>query len=317
MRGSSDVQRSGRDDVTPAGREEVAPAGGDRVTPSAAPMPPGTAAGGPVAPQRGELVGALAHGLSILQMYSDDDGMVSVSEMARHIGVHRSNASRLAATLHAMGFLSRAGEAGQYRLGPQLIRLGRLAGKNDDLLREAVGPLRRLVEQTGETGHIGVLDETETLTTAVVDGWHTVRMHGQVNKRSPAHCSSLGKALLSGLDDAAVRRLYRGRRLTGRTPNSVTSVAALLRELDRIRACGYAIDNEELELGLRCIAAPIRDADGAVVASLGLSGPALRLTETAVADLADAVVAAAARATAAIGGHPLPAEAGRPRAHRR
>jgi DNA-binding IclR family transcriptional regulator len=270
-------------------------------------------------PPRGELVNTLLHGLAILRMYSDEQQVLGVSQIARQIGVHRSNASRLAASLHAMGFLTRTADAGQYRLGPELIRLGRLASRNNDLAQQALGPLRQLVEQTGETGHIGILDGAEALTIAVVDGWHTVRMHSHVNKRSQAYCSSIGKALLSGLDPAALRQRFHGRRLTAMTPNSITSVAALLRELDEVRARGYATDNEELEPGLRCIAAPIRDADGAVVAGLGLSGPAVRLTGEALADLADRVLRAAAEASEAIGGarrdtgRPVPQPRGRRR----
>lgn len=251
---------------------------------------------------RGTMVNALAHGLAILRMFGDDRQVVSVAQIAREIEVHRSNASRLAATLHAMGFLDRAGESGRYRLGPQLVRLGRLADVNNDLTRQTLGPLRELVEKTGETGHIGILDGDQALTIAVVDGWHTVRMHSHVNKRSPAYCSSMGKVLLSGLDETAVRRLFTGRRLRAMTPHSLTSVAALLSELAVIRERGYALDVEELEIGLRCVSAPIRDAGGTTVASLGLSGPALRMTETALGDLAELVRETAAKASAAIGG---------------
>lgn len=254
--------------------------------------------------ERRPVVNALAHGLEILRLFSDDRQVLSVSQIGREIGVHRSNASRLAATLHAMGFLSRAEETGQYRLGPQLVRLGRLASLDNDLARHALGPLRALVERTGETGHIGILTDREAVTIAVVDGWHTVRMHSYVNKRSPAYCSSMGKVMLAGLTDTQVRQRFPGRRLTASTPGSLPTVAALLRELARVRTLGYALDMEELEPGLCCVAAPIRDADGAVVACLGLSGPALRLTESALTDLATHVTAAAAQATLAIGGTP-------------
>lgn len=253
---------------------------------------------------RSDVVKALRHGLEILRMVTDERPVISVSEMAREIGVHRSNASRLAATLHAMGFLVRAGESGQYRLGPELIRLGTVATRNIDLVEEALGPLRKLVEQTGETGHVGILDGTEAVTIAVVDGWQTVRMHSRVNKRSPASCSSLGKSLLSGYDDERVRELFREVELPARTAGSITTVPALLRELERIRTMGYAVDSEELELGLRCVAAPVRDASGALVASLGLSGPAARLTPEVLAGLAEAVRQAAAEATIALGGTP-------------
>jgi DNA-binding IclR family transcriptional regulator len=266
---------------------------------------------------RGDLVNALLHGLAILHMFGDDQQVVGVSQIARHVGVHRSNASRLAASLHAMGFLARTGEAGQYRLGPELIRLGRLASRDNDLAQQAIGPLRRLVEQAGETGHIGILDGVDVLTITVVDGWHTVRMHSHVNKRSPAYNSSIGKALLSGMDDAAVRQRLRGHRLVAKTPNSLTSVAALLAELAEVRTLGYAVDNEELEPGLRCVAAPIRDADGVVVAALGLSGPALRMTEATIVALSEPVKRAAALASAAIGGADRAGEPPVPRARRR
>jgi DNA-binding IclR family transcriptional regulator len=251
---------------------------------------------------RGDQVKALRHGLEILRMISDAHPVVGVSEMARKIGVHRSSASRLAATLHAMGFLTRAGEAGQYRLGPELIRLGRLAARDIDLAEQALGPLRRLVEQTGETGHIGMLDGAEAVTIAVVDGWQTVRMHSHVNKRSPASCSSLGKSLLAGFPDERVREIFDGRELPARTPASITTLPGLLQELAQIRSLGYACDNEELEPGLRCVAAPIWGADGIVAASLGVSGPAGRFTPEFVTGLSVAVRQAAAEATVAIGG---------------
>lgn len=247
-------------------------------------------------------VGALKHGLEILRLFSDEQQIVGVSQMATAIGVHRSNASRLAATLHAMGYLSRTGEAGRYRLGPQLIRLGRLASRNNDLVQQTLGPLRALVEETGETGHTGMLDGREVVTVAVVDGWHTVRMHSHVNKRSPAHRSSLGKALLAGLPDEEVRARFRGARLDAATPNALTSVSALLDHLTEVRARGYAIDDEEVELGLRCVSAPIHDAEGTVVAALGLSGPAHRLVGDTLTRLAPLVVTAAAQATRSIGG---------------
>lgn len=230
-------------------------------------------------------------------MMSDDQQVVSVSQMARKVGVHRSNASRLAATLHAMGFLTRTAEAGRYRLGPELIRLGRLAGRGIDLVQQALVPLRRLVEETGETGHIGILDGAEAVTIAVVDGWHTVRMHSYVHKRSPAYCSALGKSLLAGLTDGQVAERLDGHEFIVKTANSITSLSVLLRELAEVRAGGYAVDNEEVEVGLCCLAAPIRDADSAVVASLGLSGPAMRLTPAVVAELATRVRRAAADAS--------------------
>lgn len=241
-------------------------------------------------------VSSLMRGLAILRMFEETGQTVTVSQIARQLGVHRSNASRLAATLCDMEFLSRTGSAGRYRLGPQLPRLARLAGEPDEAVRRAREPLRRLVAETGETGHVALIDGTDAVTAVVVDGWHTVRAHTAERARFPAHCSALGKALLSGLDEDSLRARYGTRTLAGRTPRTITSLDRLCRELDVVRRRGYAVDDEEYEPGLRCVAAPVRGADGTVVASLGLSGPAVRLTDETLHRLAAGVRAAAAAA---------------------
>ena len=241
-------------------------------------------------------VSSLMRGLAILQMFEDTGQTVTVSQIARQLGIHRSNASRLAATLCDLGFLSRTDSPGRYRLGPQLPRLARLAGEPDEAVRRAREPLRRLVAATGETGQVAVLDGTEVVTVVVIDGWHTVRAHTVERARFPAHCTALGKALLSGLDEECLRARFGSRALAGRTARSITRLDRLCRELDVVRRRGYAVDDEEYEPGLRCVAAPVRDADGVVVASLGLSGPVARLTDEVLHRLATGVRTAAAAA---------------------
>src|SRR5690606_24264574 len=118
---------------------------------------------------------------------------------------------------------------GRYRLGPQLPRLARLAGEPDEAVRRAREPLRRLVAETGETGHVALIDGTDAVTAVVVDGWHTVRAHPAERARFPAHCSALGKALLSGLDEDSLRARYGTRTLAGRTPRTIPSLDRLCR----------------------------------------------------------------------------------------
>lgn len=256
---------------------------------------------------RTDRVNALMRGLAILRMFNENDQAVAVSQMARHIGVHRSNASRLAATLHEMGFLDRAEGAGRYRLGPQLVRLGRLADRDNSAVKRAMEPLGRLVAETGETGHIGVLDGAEMVTAAVIDGWHTVRMHSHPHLRAPAHCSALGKALLSWLDDERLRERFADSELAARTGNSVTSTEQLRHHLAQARDRGYAVDDEEYEPGLRCLAAPVRDSDGTVAVAMGLSGPTARLTRDVVPQVGDRLRAAAEETRAALRGAWWPA----------
>src|SRR4051794_25224716 len=246
-------------------------------------------------------VGALLHGLAILDLSSPDERVLTVGEMARRLGVHKSSASRLAATLSAAGYLDPAGAPGRYRLGSKLLGLAALAAGGDALPQVAIPVLEGLVSECGETGHVAVLDGVEVVTIAVVDGWRSVRMHSTVGKRSPAHTTAIGKALLAALPDDEVARRYRGRRLERRTRHTIRSLDGLLAHLAEVRECGFAADAEELEPGLRCVAAPVADHTGAVVAALGLSGPADRLTPAVAAKLGREARATAAEVSVALG----------------
>jgi DNA-binding IclR family transcriptional regulator len=247
-------------------------------------------------------VAALQHGLEILDLFSPDERVIGVGEIARRLGMHKSSASRLAATLSAAGYLEPADDGrGRYRLGAKLVRLAALAGDADAVPRVAVPALERLVARAGDTGHVATLDGVEVVTIAVVDGWRSVRMHSTVGKRSPAHTTAIGKALLAALPDEEVARRYRGRRLERRTRHTIRSLDALLAHLAEVRECGFAADAEELEPGLRCVAAPVADHTGAVVAALGLSGPADRLTPAVAAKLGREARATAAEVSAALG----------------
>ena len=241
-------------------------------------------------------VGALLHGLAVLDRFSQDRPVIGIGEVARHLGVHRSTASRLAATLATAGYLEPAGGGqGRYRLAAKLAVLGEIAAAGSELPSVALPRLRDLVSRLGETGHLGILEGTEAVTVAVVDGWQTVRMHSWVGKRSPAHCSSMGKALLAGLSTADLLARYPDPELPASTPATITTRDELEKCLADVRTRGYAEDREELEPHLYCVAAPVFGRDGTVVASVSVSGPASRLREPAAVATAAAEVRVAAR----------------------
>ncbi|KAA9154684.1 IclR family transcriptional regulator [Amycolatopsis acidicola] len=243
---------------------------------------------------------ALKRGLDILDMFSAEQRVVGISEIATRLAIHKSSASRLAATLASSGYLV-AASAGNYALGPRLAALGSLAAARQDLTAVVTPFLKDLVEVTGETGHLAVLDGTIAKTVQVVDGWHTVRMHSWVGKLSPAHCSSMGKALLAGLSDAELDELYPDEALPVRTDHTITTREQLRHELTKLRRTGSCLDYEELEVGLRCVAAPVFSPDGTVDASISISGPAQRLTRDRMQFLARLVRWHAWRASLARG----------------
>ena len=250
---------------------------------------------------RDATVGALLHGLAVLDMFTWDRPVIGIAEVSRQLGVHRSTASRLAATLATAGYLEQAGEHGRYRLAAKLSRLGEIAAAGDQLRDAALPPLRDLVSRIGETGHLGILDGAEAVTVAVVDGWQTVRMHSWVGKRSPAHCSSMGKALLAGLPAAEIGARYPQSRLEARTDRTITGTGELKRHLAQVRERGYAVDRQELEPHLCCVAAPVFDKTGTVVASISVSGPDSRIDEASIPAIAEVVRHAAGQISARLG----------------
>jgi DNA-binding IclR family transcriptional regulator len=235
------------------------------------------------------LIGSLLHGLEILDMFAHDRPEIGIGEMAQHLGLHRSTTSRLAATLAVAGYLEPAGEPGRYRLSGKLAALGELVAAEGDVRRAALPYLQDLVQSLGETGHLAVLEGTEAVTIEVVDGWQTVRMHSWVGKRSPAHCSSMGKALLAGLPAEEIDARYPRGRLEASTDRTITDTGELKRHLAQVRERGYAVDRQELEPHLCCVAGPVFDRTGTVVASISVSGPDSRIDEASIPAIAEVV----------------------------
>ena len=247
------------------------------------------------------LIGSLLHGLEILDMFERHRSEIGIGEMAQQLGLHRSTTSRLAATLAAAGYLEPTGEPGRYRLSGKLVTLGELVASEGDVRRAAQPYLRDLVSSLGETGHLAVLEDAEAVTVEVVDGWQTVRMHSWVGKRSPAHCSSMGKALLAGLDADEIDARYPGARLEARTGRTITDRDKLKRHLAQVRERGYAVDHEELEPHLCCVAGPVFDRTGTVVASISVSGPDSRIDDESIPAIAEAVRRTAWQISARLG----------------
>ena len=234
-------------------------------------------------------------------MFERDRPEIGIGEMAQHLGLHRSTTSRLAATLAMAGYLEPTGEPGRYRLSGKLVTLGELVVSEGDVRRAALPYLRDLVQGLGETGHLAVLEGAEAVTVGVVDGWQTVRMHSWVGKRSPAHCSSMGKALLAGLHTGEIDARYPGTRLEARTERTITDRDELKRQLAQVRERGYAVDREEIEPHLCCVAGPVFDRTGTVVASISVSGPDSRIDEASIPAIAEAVRHAAWQISARLG----------------
>lgn len=261
-------------------------------------MPTGPAAPGGKDPYR---LASLHRGLEVIDCFAAR-GSWSLSELAQHLEQSKATLFRVLHTLERFGYLTKDGATGRYVPGLRLHTLGAAAVQHETLRWQALPPLQDLAQASGETVHVGILHDGVVVTVQVVEGTHAVRMHSSVGKRGPAHASALGKVLLAHLPDAEVEALLARHGMRRFTDNTITTPAALREALLRARQEGYAPDEEEIEPGLRCLAAPITDGAGRPFAALAISAPASRMAPETRAALLPQVKNAAARISRMLGG---------------
>jgi len=238
-------------------------------------------------------VQVLDRALGILDSLSNEGPELGPAELSEKLELHKSTVHRLLMVLERHRLIERGPQNGKYRLGMKLFELGSQAVAQLDLRERAKPYLERLVSETGETAHICVLNGDRMLSIVNVESPHTLRTPSTVGQRTPLHCTSVGKILLAFLPEAEADELIKKCELTRYTARTLTSRARLKTELKLIRRRGYAMDNGEIEEGLRCLGAPVWDYSGKIVAALSIAGPAFRLTEGRIPAVSQAVLAAA------------------------
>ena len=227
---------------------------------------------------------SLGRGLKILDLLGQSQDGLSVTELAASLGVDKGSASRLVATLARYGYAEKDELTRRYQLGPQVVSLSRsLLARLP--LREAAKPyLRQLMERSGECAHLAILAQGNALYIDQVESPATLRVNAQVGTLNPLHCTALGKALL------AFGELELPASFDPFTPRTITDPQTLRRSLDEVRRLGYAVDDEEFDPGVRCIAVPVFDFLGKAVGTIGISGPSSRLTPERLPEFAAIVL---------------------------
>jgi IclR family transcriptional regulator, pca regulon regulatory protein len=252
---------------------------------------------------------SLERGLAILSAFRSGRPLLGVSELGRDIGLSRSTTHRYVATLAALGYLQQDPATKKYRLGPRVLDLG-FSAINSMELREVAAPhLRELSDVTGYTVNMAILDGLDIVyverSRSARAGQREIDLNLHVGSRLPAYCTSLGKVMLAFLEENDQKAALAGIDFTRRGPNTVTSRAAFLLELKRVREDGFAINNEELAYGLRSIAAPILSRDAVAVAAINLAVHSSMVSmEDLVARLSPTLRAAAADISARLGYRP-------------
>ena len=238
-------------------------------------------------------VQVLDRALAILDTLSAQGPDLSLGELSEKLNLHKSTTHRLMMVLERHKLIERNSVNGRYRLGLKLFELGTRAVSQLDLRERARPFLEKLVLETSETVHLCLLDDSEVVYLDKVEPVRSVRMATSVGRRNPAHCTAVGKAIMAYLSDAQVEEIVRKQGMKAMTANTITSLVELKKELKVVRERGYAIDNEEIEEGVRCVGCVVRGFSGEPLAAISVSAPAFRLTKDKVKGLSQPVVAAA------------------------
>ncbi|MBP1763648.1 MAG: kdgR 1 [Firmicutes bacterium] len=214
--------------------------------------------------------------LKILECVAENDNLISLTEISQKMGLSKSTTHGLIATLEKYGYMQQDPITGKYALGLKTFELGQAYASNLDVREIAMPDLRELSSVYQETAHLAVLSGDEVVYIDKVDGSRSIGIRSRIGGRNPAYCTGVGKVLLSGLNESKIQEMYKNKQFQKFTKNTVADVPTLLQQIQRIREMGYAFDMEEIEPDLQCVAAPIWDSQGTVIAAISLSGPANR-----------------------------------------
>jgi IclR family KDG regulon transcriptional repressor len=239
----------------------------------------------------------VSNALRMLEAFYQEDEL-GVSELSRRLSLHKNNVFRLLATLEQRGYIEQSAENERYRLGTRSLELGQAYSRGHTLLRRARPILEELARKVGETAHLAVIRDFEVVHLDGVLSDQMVLTALRIGERLPAHCTALGKVLV-GCGDEATQEIF-GRSvvaeegLASRTESTIADPQKLFDQLRTVSAQGFALDLEECEPGMRCVAAPVHDGSGNVIAAISISGPSFRLAEELLhADIGRGVVASA------------------------
>lgn len=249
-------------------------------------------------------VRALERGLQVLGAFADGLSQASLQELHQQLGLNKATLLRLLDVLHRAGFVDHDPESGKYRLGVRAFEVGNAYLANLPIEQLAQPYLQDLSEQTGQTSNLGVLAGHEVVHVATVVPDRPLRFHTRVGFRDALHWTALGKLLAAHMEPDELQDYLTRAPFPRRTPSTITDAPAFLAELDQVREAGFAEDREESVAGLRCLAAPICDATGRVVAAVSISGLAHEFGDAQRSTLAEAVLRSARAISRRLGSTP-------------
>lgn len=230
--------------------------------------------------------------LDVLEILSKQKQPMGVTELSKLLEINKSTLHGTLTTLLNRGYLEQDRETGKYMVGISVLGLASAALQGLDLRAKARPVIKALSEKYNETVHMVVLRQGRVVYIEKEESAQSIRIHTEIGSSLPAHCTGVGKALLAWTDAKKLKSIIDKYGMKKHTENTITDEETLLRHFADIRNKGYAIDNEEIEEGLRCVAVPIRDYSGKVIAAISIAGPSVRMPLNTLEEMAESVVEA-------------------------
>lgn len=223
-------------------------------------------------------VQSLERALTLLNKLSEYPEGIQISRLAEQVGLTKSTVHRLLATLTNMNYTIKDEETDKYKIGLQVLFLSRNLINNINVVTIAKPFLEKLCQEVNETIHLCIEDRGEVIYIDKIESNQTIRMYSRIGSRAPIYCTAVGKVLLSGMDKDKKNETISKMKFIPKTPTTITSKEEFLEEIEKVDSRGYALDNSENEASLMCIAFPIFDHNGKIIASFSVSGPNNRVT---------------------------------------
>ncbi len=247
-------------------------------------------------------VQSLTRGLAILECLAGAEGGLTLTDVAHRCSLPPSTAHRLLATLQKTGYVYQAGDLGLWYVGLQAFTVGSSFLANRDFVAQSHVSMRRLMEQSGETANLAILDETEAVFIAQVQCREIMRLLVKLGSRVPLHASGVGKAIFAALPDERIDAILKVKGLPRITQNTIVAPEIMWASLQVVRQRGWSFDDEEHALGTRCVAAPIYDEHAEPLGAISLAGPTTRLPDERIKQLGPLVAHTAEELTQRLGG---------------
>lgn len=225
-----------------------------------------------------KFIKSLNRGLGILSCLAESTSPRTLTELSHQLNLSKSTIQRLTHTLQRSGYLDRDEETKKYCLGPKVRSLGFWVMRSLDLRKVAFPYLEDTSKEIGETVNLAILDGAEIVYVERIKTQQILNINLHVGSRLPAYCTSMGKAILAFLSEDEVEKILRKKKLSLLTPYTIVLKENLKRELRRVKIRGFATNNEELSIGLRSVAAPVRDLTGRVIAAVNIAVPSIRVS---------------------------------------